>query len=463
MIPQKGSSIVEIPVTFDSNSKPQGLGNDKFILSILVFGVWLISAILSFFTDMEFFNKILYVVGSFIFAMFIIRILIMREPYFKKKRNELIEKNYKFPYSTFWNIYEITESYPHICRYANGLKAIYVVFDKDVIVGREENNDYLHYEAIADAYLQMHKRGIDCMHIDYMDTVGKDDRVMSLFEMANGAENEDLKEILLRVFDNVEDIMQHSYASYDVYCFYYNGKDELFMDELEVVLDAFLEANYIRCRVLDKEEIGELVKSIFNIEKFSVNYASEKLFSDLGGTNYLKPIWIERGGERKILNKTREELDAEREVREAEANMRKSKKKVKNRTIRRLREDTDIDLFDDSDTQNIDEDYAFNNQDNFENYEVYNQNENSTYEENNQDFYSDNVYIEENQDVYSEENQDVYSEETQEDYIEENLGNNDINSEEDFYDIPKNENFLSETSIKKKEDDFDEEEEIDLF
>ena len=74
MIPQKGSSIVEIPITFDSNSKPQGLGNDKFILSILVFGVWLISAILSFFTDMEFFNKILYVVGSFIFAMFIISI-----------------------------------------------------------------------------------------------------------------------------------------------------------------------------------------------------------------------------------------------------------------------------------------------------------------------------------------------------------------------------------------------------
>ena len=34
--------------------------------------------------------------------------------------------------------------------------------------------------------------------------------------------------------------------------FYYAGKDELFMDELEVVLDAFLEANYIRYRILNK-------------------------------------------------------------------------------------------------------------------------------------------------------------------------------------------------------------------
>lgn len=446
MIPQKGSPIVEIPVTFDSNSKPQGLGNDKFILAILVFGVWLISAILSFFTELEFFNKILYVLGSFVFAMFIIRILIMREPYFKKKRNELIEKDYKFPYSTFWNIYEVTESYPHICRYANGLKSIFVVFDKDVIVGREENNDYNHYEAIADAYLQMHKRGIDCMHIDYMDTVGKDDRVLSLFEMANGSENEDLKEILLRVFDNVEDIMQHSYASYDVYCFYYNGKDELFMDELEVVLDAFLEANYIRCRVLDKEEIGELVKSIFNIEKFSVNYASEKLFSDLGGTNYLKPIWVERNGERKILNKTREELEAEREVREAEINMRKSKKKVKNRTIRRLREDTDIDLFEEDNTQNYDN---YNNEQNNNYYD-----ESDFVENNNNDYQGyEETYNSDSQDEYMEE--EFYSTDS-EDYTE-------IDNTEDFYNIPNGENFLSDNGKLKKDDIFDEEEEIDLF
>lgn len=442
MIPQKGSPIVEIPVTFDSVSKPQGLGNDKFIMSLLVFGVWLIIFILSFFMEFTFFNRLLFIFGSFMFALFIIRILIMREPYFKKKRNELIEKDYRYPYSTFWNIYEITESYPHICRYANGLKSIFVVFDKDVIVGREENNDYLHYEAIADAYLQMHKRNIDCMHIDYMDTVGKDDRIYSLFEMANGSENEDLKEILLRVFDNVEDIMQHSYASYDVYCFYYSGKDELFMDELEVVLDAFLEANYIRCRILDKEEIGELVKSIFNIEKFSVNYASEKLFSDLGGTNYLKPIWVERAGERKILNKTREEIEAEREVREAEINMRKSKKKVKNKTIKRLREDTDIDLFEEDNTQNYD---TYNN----ENYY-----ENSNYVEDNNEEYQDyeNSYMEENQEEYS--GEEFYTTEFQ---------NNDlIESSEDFYSIPNGENFFSE-SKSKKEEKFDDEEEIDLF
>ena len=216
MIPQKRSPIVQIPITFDSSSKPQGLTNDKFYLSLLVFGVWIFCAIVFIISALTISEKFLYVIGSFILSTLIIRFLLMRESYFKKKREDLVEKDFQYPHSVFWNIYEVTNSYPHICRYANGLKSVFVVFDKDVIVGREQDDDYFHYEAIADAYLQMYKRGIDCMHIDYMDTVGKDDRVNSLFDLANNAENKDLKEILTRMFDNVEYIMEHSYASYDV-------------------------------------------------------------------------------------------------------------------------------------------------------------------------------------------------------------------------------------------------------
>jgi hypothetical protein len=333
MIPQKRSPIVQIPLTFDSSSKPQGLTNDKFYLSLLVFGVWIFCAIVFIISALTISEKFLYVIGSFILSTLIIRFLLMREPYFKKKREDLVEKDFQYPHSVFWNIYEVTNSYPHICRYANGLKSVFVVFDKDVIVGREQDDDYFHYEAIADAYLQMYKRGIDCMHIDYMDTVGKDDRVNSSFDLANNAENKDLKEILTRMFDNVEYIMEHSYASYDVYCFYYKGKDELFMDELDVVLDAFLEANYIRYRILDKNEIGELVKSVFNITDFSVKEASEKLFTDLGGTHYLTPIWVERetsnGVERKILNPTMAEIQKQKETKEEERKIKKGMKKIK--------------------------------------------------------------------------------------------------------------------------------------
>lgn len=359
MRPEKRNPIVKIPITFDSTSKPQGLTNDKFYLSLLVLGVWLFFAIVLLFADFTIGQKFLYILGSFIVITLIVRFLLLREAYFKKKREELIEKNFQFPHSVFWNIYEITDSYPYICRYANGLKSMFVVFDKDVIIGQDADADYYHYEAIADAYQQMSKRGIDCVHIDYMDTVGKDDRIKGLFNIANDSENEDLQNILTHIFHNVEYIMQHSYASYDVYCFYYAGKDELFMDELEVVLDAFLEANYIRYRILNKYEIGELVKSVFNINEFSARETSERLFTDLGGTHYLTPIWVERetskGVERVVLNKTRAQIEKERETKEAVNDMKRGRnKKVNKKNLDFVIEDLEDEDIDDSYVENSD-------------------------------------------------------------------------------------------------------------
>ena len=145
--------------------------------------------------------------------------------------------------------------------------------------------------------------------------------------------------------------MQRSYASYDVYCFMYNGKEELFWDELQVIIEHFNQANYIRHRVLGKEEIGELVKSVMNLDRFSVNRASEKLFEEVGGTSYIRPIWIERKDERKILNKTREELEEERAVSEVEKEVKaelKKKKKDRRAKLRdKLEGDEEINLFED--------------------------------------------------------------------------------------------------------------------
>lgn len=350
MKPEKNIMSVQIPLTFDGSYKNNSLTNDKFILSVVVLFVWFITVIISIITAQGI-NKLLYPILSFVIVTTFVRFIILREYYYKKKKDDLISHDYIYDYSIFWDIYEVTSSYPHICRYTNDMKAIFVQFDKDVIVGQEDDNDFYHYEAISDAYLQMAKRGIACNHIDYMDTVGKDDRMDSLFEMGNNTENSDLREVLIRVFENVMGTMQRSYASYDVYCFMYNGKEELFWDELQVIIEHFNQANYIRHRVLGKEEIGELVKSVMNLDRFSVNRASEKLFEEVGGTSYIRPIWIERKDERKILNKTREELEEERAVSEVEKEVKaelKKKKKDRRAKLRdKLEGDEEINLFED--------------------------------------------------------------------------------------------------------------------
>lgn len=350
MRPRKNAMSVQIPFTFDGGYKNNSLSNDKFILAAGILLVWFITAIVSIVTAQGI-NKLLYPVLSFVIVSFFIRFFILRESYYKKKREELVENNYLYDYNIFWDIFEVTSSYPHICRYSNGMKAIFVQFDKDVVVGQDDDNDFYHYEAISDAYMQMSKRGINCVHIDYMDTVGKDDRMDSLFDMANETENSDLRKVLIRVFENVMDTMERSYASYDVYCFMYNGKEEIFWDELKIVIESFNQANYIRHRILGKDEISELVKSVMNLDRFSVNRASEKLFEEVGGTSYIRPIWVERGYERQILNKTREEIEEERNVKEVEKEMKSELKRKKRDRKAKLREkiegDEEINLFDD--------------------------------------------------------------------------------------------------------------------
>ena len=114
--PEKNDNYIQIPVTFDSSSKPGGLTNDKFILAILVMGVWLALSIFIMFSEWTLFQKIGFDLISFIISLSFSRYIILRERYFMKRRNELQEKDYKITYSNFWNIYEVTNSYPYICR-----------------------------------------------------------------------------------------------------------------------------------------------------------------------------------------------------------------------------------------------------------------------------------------------------------------------------------------------------------
>jgi hypothetical protein len=343
--PEKGSDIVNIPITFDSRGgSSRATIASKSLWVLLVFLFWLVSSIFTFVAAYGFWKWGYPILASF-GAVFVSRFLIIRERFYKSKRKELIENEYMFNHSIFWNIYEISARYPHIAQYGNGLKGIFVALDKDVIVGRATDYDYTHHEAIANAYQQMEKRGIECIHIDYMDTVGKDDRMVSLFKNAELTENPDLRSVLMRIYDNIEYTMNRAYASYDVYCFYSRSRDDLFWDELQIVLDYFRQANYIRSRVLNREDISLLSKSIMNIDDFSVNRASDNLFKELHKQEHIRPIWVEKDSERTILGKTTDEIQETRRVQQSERGLKKKSTRSKLSFRKKKQEDDDIDLF----------------------------------------------------------------------------------------------------------------------
>lgn len=343
MIPKKGSDKIFIPITFDMQNRGMIQKSGRGVWLFVITVVWLFTSIL-FLIAAEPFWKVMYPVLSFIICSSFLRFIVYRERYYRKQRQELIDTDYKFDQKIFWNIYEIGSAYPYVYQFKNNLKGIFVSLEKGATVGRQEDDDYYHYEAIALAYQEMAKRGLVCKHIDYMDTVGRDDRLNGLFEISDNAENPDLKKLLLHFYDNIEYKMSKVYVSYDVYCFLYTGRDDIAWEDIKGVLQCFKLANYSKFKVLNREEISKVVKAVVNIEDFSVNRACESLFKDSMYMEYIKPIWVEKDGEKTILNKTTEELQALRQVVQAERKLKKVRKPLFGKKKKEA-ESIEIDLF----------------------------------------------------------------------------------------------------------------------
>lgn len=345
MRPQQGSDTIQIPITFDSRGGSRIAEAGKKVWLLLLAIGWIFTSVISLIISDTWVGYMYTPVSLFVIS-YVVRFLILRERYYRAKRKELVENEYMFNHSMFWNIYEVSSRYPYIASFGNGMKGIFIALDKDVIVGKDDDYDYFHHEAIANAYQQMEKRGIEAIHIDYMDTVGKDDRMKSLFAQAEKTENEDLRKVLMRMYDHIEYKMNKTYASYDVYCFYAFARDDLFWDELQIVLEYFGQANYIRARALDRDDISTLVESVMNITEFSVNRANDTMFREMNKhIEYIRPIWVEKDGEKEELNKTLDEIQEVKRVTKAERKVkRKGRRFVKGLFKKKVVEE-DIDLF----------------------------------------------------------------------------------------------------------------------
>ena len=100
--------------------------------------------------------------------------------------------------------------------------------------------------------------------------------------------------------------------------------------------------------------------SLMNLNEFSTTRATEQVFlSNVRGGNSIKVIWTEKDGERKIVNRRREEIEDERRVKAAEAEMkmnklRRNKKKKKSKKGQEDNNGIDmnanLDIFDDEST-----------------------------------------------------------------------------------------------------------------
>ena len=102
---------------------------------------------------------------------------------------------------------------------------------------------------------------------------------------------------------------------------------------------------------------GEVIATAYNLretghdatahaEVLAVRKACENLYSGENASHYLKPIWVERGGKRFILNKTREEIAEAQRVAKSEHEMkRKDNLWVRYKKSKQGDTDEELDLF----------------------------------------------------------------------------------------------------------------------
>ena len=315
MRPGLHDDSVEIPLTIDVPMQYKELNKKRLGIGLLaIVGTW-IGCIFGavFFGSMS--------AGAYVFfaviaigVTFLVRRFYFNEKYYLKHMDDMLEHNYKYDCTQVWEIYEIAPKFP-ICHFKNGSKALFIMFDKDVIVGKSEDTQYYHYEAIANAYQMLSSKGIECMHIDYMDTVGKDSRFDPTVENMLKTKNQDLRQLLSVIFDYQTFCMSHAYSTYDVYAFYYKYDDAMFKDDIELIIGQFLSANYKRYRILQADGLRELVKSIYNLPDFSVVKACDDVFRGGNTAELIRVIWTECDGIRTVLNKTYEEQELEKQQR----------------------------------------------------------------------------------------------------------------------------------------------------
>ena len=373
MEPQLGNDYINIPVTFDYHGGRGGNKKNKIIATIaiiIVVGIVMTGVILN--EELFIYKKLLIAFLAFYIGLVLLRFLIFRELYFSDIYEELLESDLVMDITQIWQIFEVGNEYPYICYYKNGYKGIFVKMEKGTVTGKTIENEFAHYDAIGEAYNLAHSLNMNIVHVDYMDNVGKDTRLQHLYGNLSEVKNPDMQAMLIDIYDNWQLEMSLNYASYDIYLFLTRDRLELFIDNVQAVVNTMLGGNFITYRVMNRNDISNLCTALFNLHNFSVNDACEKALS-YDVHNDIVPIKITHAdGTVEVLNKTREEKREElaervRKQEEAKHDAKVNRQKAKLRKKGLLKEpdldNKDIELFDDNNVKNTDSDNKTDNKD----------------------------------------------------------------------------------------------------
>lgn len=349
MRPALGDEYITLPITFDYHGGRKDSSKSRKLWAAIISVVGAIIAIGLLFSDNNSFLVNLVISAAFSFALsLIIRFLFLREKKVRNNYKEMFASDLQVDDSVIWGIYCIEDTYPYICRFRNGKSAVFIGLNKDVILGKYEDAEFEHYEAIGDAYNLAGASKVQVIHMDYMDNVGTDDRIEQSFISLAEVSNPDLKNLLTEVYSYQQEQMMQTVTTFDVYAFLWSGSDISAWNTIQRILSCFLDANYRSYHVLTSYDLRELTKVVFNLEEFSVVKASSGAFETTVSSSVTAIKLVSADGSETKLGKTRAERaeEARQAALEQAAVEQERKRRRKRKSGKKPQEEEDgIDIF----------------------------------------------------------------------------------------------------------------------
>lgn len=341
MIPRIGDSYVDIPMTFDFKGGRGSQVRARFITGISVFLVTIFLVVLIMASDSSVIFKIFWSVVLILVSFFGVRFFVAQEGFFRETYVAQKETDYALDPEVFWGIYDVESNYPHFVSYRNGRIGLFVLLERDAVVGKEAKEEFNHYTAHGDALKILGNADISVAILDIVEEVGKDARLDANLDALQNCSNPDIKQVLTDVFLNLREQMSLEYTTQEVFVFTYAGNQESFWDSVNKFISKITEGNYKSYKILNQNQIRELVSTIYNLNDFSVNEAMTKVFSSSEEKIVVPLRLLDGSGGMEVLNESsqerKERLKRESQRNAAKASARSRMKKDKGRRLGPLR------------------------------------------------------------------------------------------------------------------------------
>lgn len=270
--PQIGDDRVFLPLTIDKtgySSRFNYINRIYFSLGLILIGVVGSFSYLIFSSHSWFIKPFVFILVLVLITL-IIRYAVLEEYHYRSDIERQDCTNLRMSTSSLWGIFSIEEDSPHVCYYRSGSLGIFVLAEKNVLVGHDTyEHHFQHYTALADAYRAAAGLSVEVTHIDLHGTVGYDNRIDNLFLNISDTDNTDLRDVLSSVYSHLRDSSQGILLSTDIFLLTHRSSRRELLQGYQAFTDNLLGANYLACHPMNQDEIKSCTESLFNLEHFS--------------------------------------------------------------------------------------------------------------------------------------------------------------------------------------------------